>query len=197
MAESVGLAEPGLYDKWVVRGPDALAACRSFGLEGQPGRVTPAAPGGINVWAIADNEVWLVASAAAPGGLAAAPIDVAPALDHLRAAGAHVTDVSSGWAVLRLAGPRVHDLLEELVAVDLAPSLVPDHAIVQLSIAGSRVVLARRDVDTSPGYVLLVARDEAQHLWEVFIHIGQAHGLQPVGAAALLPAGQATGEEAP
>jgi heterotetrameric sarcosine oxidase gamma subunit len=188
VSETVGLAEPGLYDKWLVRGRDALAACRSIGLEGQPGHVTPAPPGGINVWAIADDEVWLIAYAPIPGGPVLPAVDFGPLADDLRSAGAFVTDVSSGWTVLRLAGPGVRDLLEELVAEDLAPSLVPDHAILQVPLGGSRVILCRRDFEAIPGFTLLVARDEAEHLWNVFAHVGKAHGIRPVGAMALLPA---------
>jgi heterotetrameric sarcosine oxidase gamma subunit len=188
VSEAIGLAEPGLYDKWLVRGPGALAACRSIGLEGQPGLVTPAPPGGINVWAVADDEVWLVAYAPTPGGPSVPAVDFGPITASLRSAGAFVTDVSSGWSVLRLAGPRVRALPEALVAEDLAPSLVPDQAILQVPLGGSRVILCRRDYEAIPGFTLLVARDEAEHLWSVLVHIGEPHGIRPVGAMALLPA---------
>jgi heterotetrameric sarcosine oxidase gamma subunit len=188
VGETVGLAEPGLYDKWLVRGPGALAACRSIGLEGQPGMVTPAPPGGINVWAVADDEVWLVAYAPTPGGPSLPAVNFEAITTRLRSAGAFVTDVSSGWSVFRLAGPRVRDLLEELVAEDLAPSFVPDQAILQVPLGGSRVILSRRDFEAIPGFTMLVARDDAEHVWSVLVHLGEPHGIRPVGAMALLPA---------
>lgn len=197
IARTVGLAEPGLYDKWIVRGRASLAACRSFGLEGRPGYVTPAQPGGINVWAIAEDEVWLVAFAPIPGGPQVPTVDFGPVAAHLRGAGCHVTDVSSGWAVLRLVGPQSRDLLEELVAENLAPSVLPDHTIQQVPIAGCRVILARRDHEGTPGFAILIARDEAQYLWDVFTDLGQAYDLRPVGAGALLPAAPASHAAAP
>jgi aminomethyltransferase len=188
VAAAIGLAEPGLSDKRVVRGHGALAACRAAGLDGRPGRVTPATDGGISIWAIAEDEAWLTAEAPVPGGPAIAPADFGPVTAHLEAAGVHVTDVSSGWTVLRLAGPRVLDLLEELVPENLAPAVVPDLAIVQAPMAGCRVILARRDHGGIPGFALLVWRDEAEHLWDVFAHLGEAYGLRPVGASALVAA---------
>ena len=186
VAEAIGLAEPGLYDKWIVRGPGALAACRSMGLDARPGQVLPAAPGGISAWAIADDEVWLLTYGPDPGAPPLPPANAAAAVARLRAGGALVTDVSSGWSVLRLVGPRVRDLLEELVAEDLAPDALPDQAIRHVPMAACRVVLSRRDHDGIPGFTLLVARDEAEYLWDVLAHLGEAYGLRPVGASALL-----------
>ena len=188
VAETIGLAEPGLYDKWVARGPDALDACRSLGLDARPGRVLSAAPGGINAWAIADDEVWLVTDAPIPGGPPLPSGDLASAVAHLRAARVFVTDVSSGWTVLRLAGPRVRDLLQEMESQDLEPDAIPDEAIIAVPMGGCRVILSRRDHGGIPGFTLLVARDEAQHLWDVLTEIGAPHGLRHVGASALLGA---------
>jgi heterotetrameric sarcosine oxidase gamma subunit len=184
--ETIGLAEPGLYDKWVLRGAGALAAVQSVALEARPGSVTAAPVGEINVWTIAPDEVWLVGAAATPGGPAVTPVNFGPAIAAARRQGVFATDVSSGWSVLRLLGPRVRDLLEELVAEDLAPAIVPDLAILQVPLGGCRVILHRRDANGVSGFTLLVARDEAAHLWEVFEHVGAAHGIRPVGAAALL-----------
>jgi heterotetrameric sarcosine oxidase gamma subunit len=191
--EAVGLAEPGLYDKWLLRGPRALAALRATGLTATAGFVTAAPPGGINVWAIAADEAWLVASAPTPGGPQTAPVDVSSALDAARREGVTATDISSGWTVLRLFGPLVRDLLEELVAIDVAPSALADLAIAQLTIAGSRVILSRRDSEGIAGFTLLAARDEAESLWDALLHVGAPYGIRPVGAAALLPAGAPAG----
>lgn len=192
VAVTVALAEPGLYDKWIVRGRGALAACRACGLDGRPGSFTPAAPGGINIWTIADDEVWLVADAPIPGGPPMAALDFGPVVASLRAAATFVTDVSSGWAILRLVGPRVRDLLEELVAEDLSAAVVPDLAILQVPLAGCRVIVSRRDYEAVPGFTLLVARDEAEYLWDVITHLGEPHGIRPVGTSALLLASGAS-----
>jgi heterotetrameric sarcosine oxidase gamma subunit len=176
-----------LSDKWLVRGPGALPACREAGLDARAGRVTQAPAGGISAWTIAEDEVWLIADAPVPGGPAVAAADFGPVLVHIEAAGAHATDLSSGWTMLRLAGPAVRDLLEELVREDLSPEVVPDQAIVQVPMAGCRVILARQDDNGGiPGFTLLTWRDEAEHLWDALNHLGEAYGLRPVGASALL-----------
>jgi glycine cleavage system aminomethyltransferase T len=188
VTDAVGLAEPGLYDKWVLRGPGAVTACRGAGLEAKPGFVTPAPIGGVNVWTVAADEVWLVAYAPIEGGPPATAVDLGPIVAAAHRSGVHATDVSSGWSVLRLFGPRVRDLLEELVAEDLGPGAWPDLAIAQVPLAGTRVILSRRDADGIAGFTLLAPRDDAEFLWGVFLEIGAGHGIRPVGASALVGA---------
>ena len=45
--------------------------------------------------------------------------------------------------------------------------------------------LARQDCGGGPGFTLLVARDEAEYLWETLLELGLAHGLAPVGTEAV------------
>src|SRR5262249_60811433 len=108
-----------------LRGPGALAACYATGLEGRAGFVTPAAVGGINVWAIAEDEVWLVAYAPTPGGPPTSTVDFGATVAQARRTGVAATDLSSGWTILRLLGPTVRDLLEELVAGNPSPAAFP------------------------------------------------------------------------
>jgi len=159
--------------------------------------VTAAPIGSINVWTIADDEIWLVGYAPTPGGPPASAIDFGPAVTAARRAGVHVTDLSSGWTVLRLYGPRVSELFEELVAEDTAPAGMPDLAIAQVPMGGCRVILSRRDTDGIPGFTLLVARDDAEHLWEVAEHLGAAYGIRPVGALALVGGAASAAASAP
>jgi len=113
--------------------------------------------------------------------------------------GAAVTDVSSAWTVLRLVGPRVRSLLEELVVSDVSADAIADLEIFQVAMANCRVVMARRDLGAVPGFTLLVVRDEAEHLWDVLVERGAAHGLRPVGGLALTangPVGEGAQNEA-
>ena len=87
-------------------------------------------------------------------------------------AGARSTvDVSSGHAVLRLAGRHARALLAAACPVDLAEHAVPDRTIVQAAVAAVRVVLARIDEDGEPGFTILVARDEARYLWDALTEL--------------------------
>jgi aminomethyltransferase len=182
----IGLAEPGPFDKLVVRGSGALTAARSLGFTARPGTLIPLQAAGVNVWSLADDEAILVL----PGWTTDGSPNLAGTADlaaRLRAAGATVTDISSGLTVLRLIGPQVRDLLEELCAIDLAPMALPDLAIAQLTVASCRVILARRDHGQLPGFTLLVGRDDAEALWDVLVELGRPHGLAPVGTAAIVP----------
>ena len=188
LGAGVALAEPGPFDKLAVNGPRALDAVRAAGLQGEPGRLTPATPGQPNAWVIAPDQVLLAWPAWMPGAWTPLRPDGGSDLaDQLRAAGAAVTDVSSGYTTLRLIGPRARDLLGELCPIDLHETVLPNLGIVQLAMANCRVTMARRDHAELPGFVVIVARDEAEHLWDVLSTLGAAHGLVPVGGAAITP----------
>jgi heterotetrameric sarcosine oxidase gamma subunit len=90
-----------------------------------------------------------------------------------------VIDVSSGWTALRISGPATSAILEEACPVDLS-----EPGIVQAPIANVRVTV--RVTDASSARTLLVARDEAQYLWDALLGIGERHGLRPVGPGAVM-----------
>lgn len=190
--EGVALAEPGPYEKLLVRGASTLVDLRWLGLAAKAGFLEPArTPDGTNGWVLADDEAILVrlAGAGAPTGRAAtvSTESLAEIADKLRSAGPAVVDVSSAYTLFRIVGPRLPALLQELSPVDLSARAVPNLAIVQAPVAGLRMVLARRDHGDLPGFVMLVVRDEAEYAWDAIVELGAAYGLRPVGAAAVRP----------
>jgi heterotetrameric sarcosine oxidase gamma subunit len=191
LGHGIALADVGPFDKLLVKGPGALAAVRSMGLDARAGTVQPLmVPVVVNAWSIADDEVLLVLPAAELRAVLPASLrSVGPEelTDRLRRSGPAVTDVSSGFATFRLIGPGVGSLLEEACAVDLSPAAVPDLAIVQTTVAGDRVILGRRDHGPLLGFVLALARDDAQHLWDALLELGQPFGIQIVGGLAATP----------
>jgi heterotetrameric sarcosine oxidase gamma subunit len=125
------------------------------------------APAGMAVWGVAPDEALLLCEAGATDIHAT-----------LRGAGAAVSDVSAGLVELRLAGPRVRALLEELCTADLSEGACPAGSVVQAPMAGVRVILARLDgADGAPGFTLLVSRDVAEYLWGVLVASGARHRL--------------------
>jgi heterotetrameric sarcosine oxidase gamma subunit len=203
--DGIALAEPGPYDKLIVRGVSTIVDRRWLGCSARRGELGPARSlDGVNVWALAADEAVIVRVAgAAPTPGAAAAVGPEGSLSEiagkLRSAGLSVVDVSSAYTIFRLVGPRLPRLLQELCSVDLAPRSVPDLRVVQAPFGGTRVILARRDHGDLPGFTLLVVRDEAEYLWDVIVHLGAAHGLRPVGAMAIRPpfAGDATAPTTP
>ena len=193
LRDGIALAEPGPYDKLIVRGASIIADLRWLGFSARPGELLPARSlDGVNVWTLAADEATLVRSAGA-AATTSAPAAVGPEgslseiAGKLRSAGLSVVDVGSAYTVFRLVGPNLPFLLQELCPVDLSDRSVPDLRVVQAPFGGTRVVLARRDHGELPGFILLVVRDEAEFLWEVIVHLGEAHGLRPVGAMAIRP----------
>jgi heterotetrameric sarcosine oxidase gamma subunit len=89
-----------------------------------------------------------------------------------------IVDVSSAWTALRVGGPATTAILEEACPVDLSGP-----GIAQAPVANVRVIVRRTGPRST--CTLLVARDEAEYLWDALLAIGEHHGLRPVGPAAL------------
>lgn len=98
---------------------------------------------------------------------------------------AHLTDLTSALAALRLAGPRAPELLPKLFALDLAPRAFPNLAVAQAPLAKVRAVVVRDDSGPLPGYLMLVPRDLAEYIWQAICEAGHEIGLAPIGTAAL------------
>jgi heterotetrameric sarcosine oxidase gamma subunit len=154
------------------------ASLAAAGLPFEAGRVTE--DGDAQVWGLARDEALVLAPRAG---------DISSRIG----AGAHTTDVSSGWTCLRLAGPAVPHVLEAACAVDLSNGAVAEGELVQAAMANVRVILARRDLRVSmegdtrshPGVTLLVARDTADYLWGALLQLGREEGLTTVGGHAV------------
>ena len=108
---------------------------------------------------------------------------VADALDNAVAgACAHVTDLTSAFAVLDLIGAKLGALLERLVALDL--STVPVLGVVQGDLARVHAIMLRLDHPTLPGFRVLVPREYGDFIWRTLAEAGHDLGLTPVGVAA-------------
>jgi heterotetrameric sarcosine oxidase gamma subunit len=169
-----GLSDLGPIDKVVVRGQRTVAAMTAAGVAVFTGTVVPLPAGDVGAWCLGDDEVIVLGRA----GI------LDPLVSTLEAAGAAVTDVGSGFAVLRLLGPASPAILEQACPVDLAPRALENERIVQAPVVGVRMVVARQDQGDILAYTLLVARDLAEHAWEALVDLGRDLGLVPVGGTA-------------
>ncbi|MGH7267420.1 MAG: hypothetical protein ACREMB_21580 [Candidatus Rokuibacteriota bacterium] len=179
----VGLADTSACGKLVVRGEaiDALLAklAATDGLAvgtAVRGRVDG---GGVLAARLASDELLVLTSVAETPAVTEA-LEVA-------AAGvgcAHVTDLTSGMAVLDLIGPRVDALLAKVVPLDLSPAAVAPLAVVQGALAGVPAILIRLDPMSAFAFRVLVPRESGAFVWEALSDAGRELGLVPVGAAA-------------
>ncbi len=175
----VGLADASACGKLSLRGDgvDALLA-KAVGVERLPDRTAERLRvNGARTLAcrLAEDDLLLLTP----------PADAALVADVLeQAAGGvgclHLTDLTSGLAVLDLLGPRARDLLTRLSPLDLAP--IPPLAVVQGELARVHAILVR--LDRPEGFRALVAREHGAFVWETLVGAGRDLGLTPVGAAA-------------
>lgn len=180
----VGLADTSACGKVVVRGADVDAVVAK--LAGRhppaPGQASRERIDGANVLAcrrVADEMLLLTGPA---DGEAVAAV-VTRASETVGCA--HVTDVTSGFAVVDLVGPRAGALLERLVPVDLSASAVPPLGVVQAELARVHAIVMRLDHATLAAFRVLVAREYGEFLWHTLLDAGHDLGLTLVGATAL------------
>ena len=95
-----------------------------------------------------------------------------------------VTDLTSAYAALRVAGPRATDLLARVTGIDLRDSAIPDRKAAQTSLARVAVTLQRQDWGSLRTYLLLFNRDVGEYAWDALLEAGAGLGLTPFGHAA-------------
>lgn len=91
---------------------------------------------------------------------------------------AAVTDQSDAYAVLRLAGPRVRDLLEKCVSIDLHDKVFTPGSVASTSCAHMGVIVWRLDDQTGLArFEMAVFRSFARSLWHSVAESAAEFGL--------------------
>ena len=98
---------------------------------------------------------------------------------------AHVVDVTSGLAAVRLAGPLASSLLASLTELD-----VYDEAFANMSCAQARFdevlgTVLRIDIGEVAAYDLYFGRHFGEYMWDALTHAGEEYELIPVGVDAM------------
>ncbi|HWX70577.1 MAG TPA: FAD-dependent oxidoreductase [Steroidobacteraceae bacterium] len=101
------------------------------------------------------------------------------------AARAVAVDVSSGYAVLGLMGPRSRDLLATLTDADLSTTAFPFATSQIIDLGYARVRAGRITYVGELGYELYIPTEFAQSVYDEIIAAGQAFGLRLAGYHAL------------
>ena len=104
------------------------------------------------------------------------PIAFAPSIS--------VTDVTSVYSAILLAGPRSRQVLQKLTTVNLHQDSMADGAARQTRIAHVNATILRLDSAGVPGYLILNTRDLAEHVWDTLLLAGSEFGVCPFGAIA-------------
>ena len=98
---------------------------------------------------------------------------------------AHLVDLTSALAGVRIAGPSADLLLASLTALDLSDSAFPDLRCGQSKIAGIHGTLLRRDVAGLLCYELYFTREFGEYMWDVLMEAGERYDAVPVGIEAM------------
>jgi 4-methylaminobutanoate oxidase (formaldehyde-forming) len=184
---NVALFDLTSFAKFLVQGPDSeniLQTVCSNDLAIPPGRVvyTPwlNERGGIEadvtVSRLAEDRFLVVAGAAT----------AVRVLDWLRrttpaAARVSVTDVTSGYAVLAVMGPRSRDLLASVTDTDLSNAAFPFAALREIEIGTAPVLAQRMSYVGELGWELYVPCEYAGGVFDTLWAAGAGHGLRLAG----------------
>ncbi|MEA2579021.1 MAG: hypothetical protein QOD78_2609, partial [Chloroflexota bacterium] len=186
--EGVALYDLSTYAKFLVQGPEALDGLQRLvtsDLDVAPGRI---------VYTLLCNE---------RGGIEIDPtitrlgedrfLVLAPTLTQRRTEallrrglppGAVVTDVTSGWATLHLAGPRSRELLARLTDADVSAGAWPFLRAREIDVARARAWAFRVSFTGELGWELSVPTDYVADLYEQVVRAGTDLGLRHAGAFA-------------
>ncbi|MCP4836499.1 MAG: FAD-dependent oxidoreductase, partial [Phycisphaera sp.] len=96
-----------------------------------------------------------------------------------------ITDVTSGYAMLTIQGPRSRALLSDLTSVSLANEDFPYLTAREIDVGYARVHAIRVTYLGELGWELYVPTEHALDVYDRLIAAGSAHGLQHAGLEAL------------
>jgi len=96
----------------------------------------------------------------------------------------HVTDITSGLAVIRILGPKSVEVLNRLCPVGLASPEFSSGRCIQAPIARVNTTLLRNDISGLVSIDALISRDYGEYVWKSLKEAGQPFKISWFGLAA-------------
>ena len=96
-----------------------------------------------------------------------------------------LTDVTSGYAVLSLQGPRARDILSQVSDADLGNDAFPFATSQEIDVGFARIIANRLTYVGELGWELHIPTEFAQGVFDVVMAAGAGFDLQPAGYHAL------------
>jgi len=93
----------------------------------------------------------------------------------------YVTDVTSVYTHLWLAGPRSREVLNKLTSLNLSDGGLRNQNCAPASVAHVRAIVLRQDLKALPAYHVLVGREYGESVWESVLHAGHEFHIAKVG----------------
>ena len=100
------------------------------------------------------------------------------------AAPVYLTDVTSVYTHLLLAGPRSREVLSKLTSLNLSERGLGNLTCAQANLAHVHALVLRKDMKGLPAYHVLVSREYGESAWESVLHAGHEFGITPFGLQA-------------
>jgi sarcosine oxidase subunit alpha len=97
---------------------------------------------------------------------------------------AHVTNVTSAYAAVNVAGPKARATLTKLTGIDLSETSFRYMRSAQGTVAGVPTILLRIGFVGETGWEVHVPAEYGQYLWETVMEAGQEFGIAPFGLEA-------------
>ena len=97
---------------------------------------------------------------------------------------AHVTNVTSAFAAINVAGPRARDTLRKLTEIDLSPSAFRYMRSGRGEVAGVAAILLRIGFVGETGWELHFPAEYGEYMWDALMEAGSEFGIAPFGLEA-------------
>ena len=97
---------------------------------------------------------------------------------------AHITNVTSAYAAVNLAGPRARETLSKLTDIDLSTKSFRYMRSAQGNVAGVPAILLRIGFVGETGWEIHVPAEYGQYIWETIMEAGEEFGIAPFGLEA-------------
>jgi len=97
----------------------------------------------------------------------------------------YLTEVTSVYAQLLLAGPHSRQVLHKLTSLNLSENSMGNLTCAQAGVAHVHAMVLRKDLTGMPAVQLLVSREYGESVWESVLHAGHEFHITPFGLEAL------------
>ncbi len=97
---------------------------------------------------------------------------------------AHVTNVTSDFAAVNLAGPKARDVLRKLTALDVSSRAFKYMDCARAEVAGVSALLLRIGFVGETGWEIHFPAGYGEYLWDALLEGGKEFGIEPFGVEA-------------
>ena len=99
-----------------------------------------------------------------------------------------ITDITHGRSEFRLVGPSCTELLSKVCGLDFHAARFPDLGARETSLAKTKQLLIRNDVETNSGgqlrsFCIIGGRALGTYVWDTLVEAGAEFGMRPIGTA--------------